>query len=722
MDYPYLVHSGRRTFQAQVIMNRWSISGVFKSSLFPISLGMAFQWPCLIPLQAVELQIIPSSAHDIELTSDSDLVLRSTGSDPYIRAGFADANLEDGETILSFEYFSLTGVRFLQVFLSPGENESESQFAPGLEPSQGWARYWVPLDSLIPLRDINRIHGLRLDWGDAAGMECRIRNLRIQRPTLHEQAILNQQKTAQIKQAQHAQALRDYCDRSDWPAGIESIRMHDGGMTIRGRIHGGNSEVTDYRLAAFPVSADPTHNPDPIQFFSIPGRDFTVGISLSDLRYEMPSLLKWAVVNPEATELASPFQYLSDVVSIHDYPGLKPRNRKGLGAWGPGRPESDLTDLDVSAVTINILLHQILRSQPCPDCEPWDFAGAIWYIHQPAIRHYDRWVQSAAQYNLLVSAILLVPQADHFPDPKIGHQMAHPDADPTGIYVMPNVSDPVGVKTYAAVLEYLAQRYGRADAQFGRIHHWIIHNEVNSGWVWTNAGKKSSLEYLDLYLKSMRMVHLIARKYNPSAQVFISLDHHWTTQHGQTGYKGRDMLEHLRDFCRLEGDFPWALAFHPYAQNLFDPKVWLNDEAQDTFSTPKITFKNLSVLDRWFAQPDYLFQGQQRTIHLTEQGLNSPDYSDESLRNQSAGMAYAWKQIQTIPSISMFHYHNWVDHRQEGGLRIGLRKFPDDRDDPLGRKPIWHLFQALDTPQESQAIDQALSKIPTLSGRNESMP
>lgn len=717
MDYPYLVHSGRRTFQAQVIMNRWSISGVFRSFLFLISLGMAFQWPCLIPLQSVELQIIPSSAHDIELTSDSDLVLRSSGSDPYIRARFTDSNLEEGETILSFEYFSLTGVRFLQVFLSPGENESESQFAPGLEPSQGWARYWVSLANLIPLRDMDRIHGLRLDFGDAAGMDWRFRNMQIRRPTSVEQTILDQQRITQNKQSQHAQALRNYCDRSDWPARIDSVRMHDGKITIRGQIHGDKSEAAGCRLAAFPISADPTSKPDPIQFFSIPGREFEVGISISDCHYEMPTLLKWAVVNPEATELASPFHYLPDVISIHDYPELKPANRKGLGAWGPGRPESDLKDLDVSAVTINILLHQFLRSQPCPECEPWDFAGTTWYIHQPTIGHYDRWIHSAAQYKLLVSAILLIPQAAQFADKEIGRRMAHPDADPTGIYVMPNVSDPLGVQTYAAALEYLAQRYGRADARFGRIHHWIIHNEVNSGWVWTNAGKKSSLEYLDLYLKSMRMVHLIARIYNPSAQVFISLDHHWTTQYGQTGYKGRDMLEHLRDLCQIEGDFPWALAFHPYSQNLFDPKVWLNDEAQDIFNTPKITFKNLSVLDRWFAQPDFQFLGQRRIIHLTEQGLNSPDYSDESLRNQSAGMAYAWRQMRSIPSISMFHYHNWVDHRQEGGLRIGLRKFPDDHDDPLGRKPIWYLFQALNTPQESQAIAQALSNIPGLSVR-----
>jgi hypothetical protein len=89
-------------------------------------------------------------------------------------------------------------------------------------------------------------------------------------------------------------------------------------------------------------------------------------------------------------------------------------------------------------------------------------------------------------------------------------------------------------------------------------------------------------------------------------------------------------------------------------------------------------------------------------IHLTEQGLNSPDYSEKSLQEQAAGMAYAWKKIQPLETIELFHYHNWVDNRGEGGLRIGLRKFPDDEADPLGKKPIWYVYQALGTDREDE--------------------
>jgi hypothetical protein len=67
-------------------------------------------------------------------------------------------------------------------------------------------------------------------------------------------------------------------------------------------------------------------------------------------------------------------------------------------------------------------------------------------------------------------------------------------------------------------------------------------------------------------------------------------------------------------------------------------------------------------------------------------------------------MAFAWNKYKSLDSIEVFHYHNWVDNRHEGGLRIGLRRFPDDKDDPLGKKPIWYVYQALGTPQEDDVL------------------
>jgi hypothetical protein len=286
--------------------------------------------------------------------------------------------------------------------------------------------------------------------------------------------------------------------------------------------------------------------------------------------------------------------------------------------------------------------------------------------------------------------------------------LAHPDAHPSGIFAMPDVSSARGIEAYAAALNYLAERYGAPDQAHGRIHHWILHNEVDAGWVWTNAGEKPAAVYLDLYHKSMRMAHLIARQYYPHAQAFISLTHHWAKAGEPRFYPSRELLDLLLDFSRREGDFAWAIAYHPYPQDLGKPRTWEDDQPRFAFDSPKITFRNLEVLDQWMVQPRTWYLGRQRrTLHLTEQGLNSPDYSEKALRDQAAGMAYTMKKVKQLGTIESFHYHNWIDNRGEGGLRIGLRRFPDDAEAPLGKKPIWNVFQATGTPQEDAVFDFA---------------
>lgn len=110
-------------------------------------------------------------------------------------------------------------------------------------------------------------------------------------------------------------------------------------------------------------------------------------------------------------------------------------------------------------------------------------------------------------------------------------------------------------------------------------------------------------------------------------------------------------------------------------------------------------------------QPALLYRGKVRPVHLAENGFNSKDYSPKALDDQAAGIALAWKKMARLSSIESWQYHNWIDNRAEGGLRIGLRKFPDEAGDPLGRKPIWFLYQALGTSREDAVAAPYLKTI-----------
>ena len=128
---------------------------------------------------------------------------------------------------------------------------------------------------------------------------------------------------------------------------------------------------------------------------------------------------------------------------------------------------------------------------------------------------------------------------------------------------MPNMTTLESLNLYAAAIDFLASRYSRPDKKYGRVHHWIAHNEVDAGWVWTNAGIKTALRFMDIYVKSMRLLYYTARKYNPNAEVLITLTHYWQSRHNEYCYPSAQLLELLLDYTEAEGDFKWGVAHHP---------------------------------------------------------------------------------------------------------------------------------------------------------------
>ncbi|MDQ3814044.1 MAG: DUF5722 domain-containing protein, partial [Armatimonadota bacterium] len=585
-------------------------------------------------------------------------------------------------------------------------SEANSVSVEGLPHSEGWSSFAIDLRPVLAKIGGN-LRSLRLDFGNEAGKTIRIRALQL-RPTTEQEQQLAARRAALREQEKLLEVhLGEYL-RHAYPCRVTHVAVDDKQIQVMGEIDGEQGELF---LAEVPLHA---HVTELKQFpFVLPIRADAQGqfsLTLERQRQEGDNtydrlLSRWAVVKKagDGYELMSHARYPDIVRPQWDLPAEKPRNKKGLGGVSLGRPLSDLDDLGLGAVTVNIVLNGLMQTAPGSGRTPVEYAGGTWYVDDAYVSRFDNLLRETAKRRIIVSAIVLIGQAKGSSAGSFSHLLAHPDADPSGIFAMPNVSSEEGLEAYAAALDFLARRYSQPDNTYGRIHHWIMHNEVNAGWVWTNAGDKTALLYMDLYHKSMRTAHLIARQYNPHAQVFISLEHHWMKPNARI-YGGRDLLDLLLDFSRAEGDFDWAVAFHPYPQNLMVPRVWEDNQPDFTFDTPKITFKNLEVLNAWMKQPRTFYLGQRpRIVHLTEQGLNSPDYSEKSLNEQAAGMAYAWNKMKPLDTIEVFDYHNWVDNRGEGGLRIGLRKFPDDKDDPLGKKPIWFVYQALGTEKEEDA-------------------
>ena len=141
-----------------------------------------------------------------------------------------------------------------------------------------------------------------------------------------------------------------------------------------------------------------------------------------------------------------------------------------------------------------------------------------------------------------------------------------------------------------------------------------------------------------------------------------------------------------------------------------NPKTWEDSQALFDKNTPLITFKNLEVLNEWAFASENKYKGKKkRVIWLSENGINSRSYSDTDLQIQAAGCAYAWKKVERLKGIDAFIWHNWSDVKEEG-ICLGLRKYAVEPD-PLGRKPVWYVYQAAGTSREEEVFKPYLTYI-----------
>ncbi|WP_139959699.1 DUF5722 domain-containing protein [Flavicella sediminum] len=663
------------------------------------------------------LNISEKGMHQLELRALEDNVydIKTLGADPYLFLKPLSKKLIKENNQLSFEYFCPTGLDHIGVYFYPLGEQVRNVMVSDIGSTEGWVLFRIDLSEYVG--DWGKAGDfLRLDFGSAAALNIQIKNLELRKMSSRELEIEANKEQKKQQELVFEKHLNSYL-KEDFSSKISNVLVTKDKVHISGEVHNGKkiylAEIGVYENA---TELKKFQFLEPIK---CKNKNFTVDLKRFSSRdgYQQDRLLsKWMLVEKVAStyKIISHARYTDSIVPKYKHAFIKPSTKKGLGGYSINRkaPYTDLDSLGITSVTVNVMINRFLRAEPSPNNMPFEYMGATYYVDKKEIARQDKTFLSTAKRNIEVSAILLVDKASKSVDKKIGRILEHPDCDPSGIFTMPNLTTAEGAQYYAAALDFLANRYSRPDKKYGRIHHWIIHNEVDAGWVWTNAGEKTDLVFMDIYHKSMRMTHNIARKYNSNSKVFISLTHYWNWTSNPKFYLSKTLLEQLLQYSKREGDFEWAIAHHPYPESLREPKTWLDTKVSFDFNSKLITFKNLEVLDAWVKQPEVLFKGKvKRLVYLSENGTNSPTYSEKDLNEQAAGMAYAMKKLKFLDGIDGFQYHNWQDNRKEGGLRIGLRRFPDDKEHPGGIKPVWKVYQAFGTEKESEVYDPYLKMI-----------
>jgi hypothetical protein len=420
---------------------------------------------------------------------------------------------------------------------------------------------------------------------------------------------------------------------------------------------------------------------------------------------------KYQLVRGGVNVSACPAQHVTEFDAL-------PRRVHGLGSTDSKKGLTCVLDpadgmaLGCAQLNQNIDIGGLLDVQGTSPKLEFSYEGRQIGLRPPAVAVLDAQLKAARKNGQRVTGILLNNVRPATPP---SSPLVHPLTDPSRVPIGPsafNTATEEGVFYYRAIVHWLVERYTREDAAFGWLSGLVVGNEMQSHWSWYHLGNADRRIVIREYAAALRVADLVARSLHAGFQIYVSLEHHWAMPASEDltkGFSGMEALEGIQRISSEGGDFPWSLAFHPYPENLFKPEFWKDRSAPLRFDAPRITFKNLEVLPAFLKQPEYLFEGNPRTIALTEQGFHCPD-GDEGEPLQAAAYALAWKKVQVIPEIESFLYHRHVDHPHEHGLRCGLRAHDGSTNvNGLGRERVlWQVFKSAGTAQEDSTFAFAL--------------
>ncbi len=393
-------------------------------------------------------------------------------------------------------------------------------------------------------------------------------------------------------------------------------------------------------------------------------------------------------------------------------PYPQPECIKALG----GRIE-DIRALGLHQTLMNVNITNIMTVNPAEETIDFALDGETYHFRAARIREIDAAMRSNTENGLLTTLILLnSPKLFGSTQEKaLLDVVLHPKYDwnaKDAFLSAFNMEQEAGQNYYRAFVEFLAQRYSRADQRYGRALGMIISNEVDSQCVWSNAGDMTVQEFTHEYSVACRIAYLSARKYFANYRVYISLDQFFSGMRYRPleplhTYPGREVIDCMNEHCVREGNFGWSVAYHPYPEDLRYPDFW-NDRAPDfTWSTPKITFKNMEVLPDYLSRPELLYEGAPRRIIFSEQGFNSQQGALQALTEKQAAAAYclAYLKARALPTVDLFTHHSYLDNPHEFGLNLGIRRYDPAQPDHVGeRKPIFESIRDMDTEREAERI------------------
>ena len=347
----------------------------------------------------------------------------------------------------------------------------------------------------------------------------------------------------------------------------------------------------------------------------------------------------------------------------------------------------------------------------------WDFQGKTYFFNKGYVDSIDSQVKEYTKADIGVTLILIAWNSSQW-NWKADYPTAllYEGGSDKGTIVGVNTSNEEGAKYWMAAVEFLAERYSRADKKYGRINNVVVGNEIDYAYDYNNIGPKAtSLDvYMEEYSRLLRLTHMAISKYMDCVTVTVPTTHDWMRAEYYNCYKPKEIYDWLNEKTKAEGDYNWGLSPHCYPFSLAN-SFGIEDDtingrkmygmSGDYKTSSFLSFSNLEILQEYLEQDQMKYNGELRDVYLTESGCSSYLCREGDLRRQAAYTAAAYYKAAVLDCVDAFIYYRAYDHENEvaAGMTTGLV------DSDGSKKYVYDVWKYIDTQYSYKVANEYLS-------------
>ena len=317
------------------------------------------------------------------------------------------------------------------------------------------------------------------------------------------------------------------------------------------------------------------------------------------------------------------------------------------------------TDLGVSCSVVQVALNT-LPADSEEGSAKIEYGERTYYIYKEALIALDNRVRELSENGIAVYLQLVLNAPDETTS-QTARTLYRYVKDEDAMYYAIDTRDAESADLYAALVEFLAARYTRADQAYGYAENFIFGYWVNSNRHYYSMRETAQDKYITELGRTLRITDTAIRSAYPTAKLYVSLGGNFNsaaaypdeTPNEYLDYSGKDILDAL---CEDLSDVPFGVSWNASASDGPRADFWTDENAVQSLDTDFITVKNIEVLANYLKTPGMLCEGYVRDLIIGDFNASANDNTEMAQKLQAGAIVCAYLKALNTNGISAFFY------------------------------------------------------------------